>query len=481
MISLSKRNKLIAGVTIGSLALLALFMSPRNSGASGAASAQYYTAKRGELHVAVSEGGTLQAVNKIPVKNLLPGESKITYIIPEGNRVEKGELIVKLDSSKIEEQLKKLELDIVAARSELATAQNNLIIEQSTVDSDIRSAEKSITFAKMDLEKFIKLDKQQQLRNAEAEISQAIDSAKLAEQKYEWSQKLSDKGFETKSQVDRDELDVKSRLKSLETAKSKFKMLELYDLPKKEAQLKSEVSESEKKFTRVSKQGDSKVSRAQANLTSKENKLKLNLERLEKLNEQLKSATIYAPARGLIIYEKGRRYNRQGQVELGASIRENRTLIQIPSSDKMKVEVSIPEFHINKIKLGQKAQVTIDSIPNKSFAATMHKVAVLPEAGGWLSSSEKKYKAEVLIDTPLPNVKPSISAKAEITVAHLQDVISVPLQALKEEKGKMYCFVKSLGSLDKREVTIGLMSNSFVEITDGLKAGDEVLLTQPAD
>lgn len=480
MIPFNKKTKLILGAVLSGAALVAL-ISSLGGDSDTSKDAQYYAAKKANLHIAVTEGGTLQAVNEISVKSKLSGEAKIIFIVPEGSRVEKGDLIVKLDTAQIEEQKKQVELEIVSAKSELSAALNSLAIEKSTVDSELRAAQKSITFAKMDLEKFIQLDKQQQLRNAESDITQALDSHKVSEQKYDWSKKLADQGFETKSQVDRDLLDLNGRQKALETAESKQKMLELYDLPKQEAQLNSEVSESEKNHTRVIKQGESKISRAEASLAARENTLKLNLERLEKFNTQLQQATILAPVSGLVIYPRGDRYSRQARIEEGAAVQQNRTIISIPSSDKMKLIVNIPEFHISKIKLDQHARVTIDSIPNKSFTGKVHKVAVLPESGGWLSSSEKNYEVEILIEDTLPNVKPSISAKAEITISHLKDIISVPLQALKKEKGKTYCHILRNGSNEKVEVTIGLMNNSFVEIKSGLTEGDEVLLTQPSD
>lgn len=481
MIALTQKNKLILGSILAGAVVLGLLLLNLGNDSGSATAAEYYKVEKKNLHISVTESGTIQAVNKIAVQSKLTGEPKILFIAPEGSRVEKGDLIAQLDASQIEEKKKKLELEIVSTRSELSTAENNLAIEKSTVDSEARAAQKAITFAKMDLEKFLKLDKQQQLRNAETNISQAMDAHKIAEQKFDWSNKLADKGFETKSQVDRDLLDVNSKKKALETAQSKQKMLELYDLPKQEAQLKSEVSESEKKYTRVVKQGESKISRSEASLASKQNKLKLNLARLKKFNTLIEQASIKAPASGLLLYARGDRFSRQGRIEEGATVRENRTIIEIPKSDQMKVEVLVPEFHINKIKLDQKAVVTIDSLPNKNFAAKISKVAVLPESGGWLSSGEKNYKVDVLIDEPLPHVKPSVSAKAEITINHLSDVLSVPLQALKEDNGKLYCYVKRMGEDEKVEVTIGLMNNSFVEITNGLSEGDEVLLTQPAE
>lgn len=362
----------------------------------------------------------------------------------------------------------------------MIAAKNNLIIEQSTVDSEVRAAKKAITFAQMDLDKFKKLNKTQQLRNAASDIDSAEDAYKLSQQRYDWSVKLAEKGFETKSQVDRDRLDLSSKKKSLETAKNRKKMLELYDLPKEEAELESKLSEAKKKFIRVEKQGESKLSRTKADTASKENQLKLNQERLADLEDRMAKTKLYAPVDGLVLYARGgNRYSRSAPIEEGATVSKNRAIVKIPDTREMKVILKIPEFHINKIKKNQEAYVTIDSVKNQRFKSKVSKIALVPESGSWLSTGDKFYRVEVLITDPLPDVKPSISAKAEITINDLDGVVSVPIQALKTEKGKVYCYVKRLGDDEKVEVSLGMMNNSFVEIKSGLKEGDEVLLTHP--
>lgn len=452
-----------------------------STGGVGSAKAEYYEVKSGNLHVSVTEGGTLQAVNEEVVKNHLSGNSRIVFIVPEGSSVKKGDVLVELDAAEMKEQKKKLEIEIESSKASVVAAKNSHIIEQSTVDSEVRAAKKAITFAQMDLDKFKKLDKQQQIRNAATDIDNAEDAYKLSEERYEWSQKLAKKGFETKSQVDRDRLDLSSKTKSLETAKSRQKMLKLYDLPKQEAELESKLAEAKKKFIRVEKQGESKLSRSLAEKLSKDNKLKLNQERLVEVIDKLSKTKLFAPVDGLVLYPQSSRNSRNAPIEEGAMVGRNRALVNIPDTSVMKVRISVPEFHINKVKMGQSAFVTIDSIPNQRFKAKVSTVAPVPESQGWFSTGDKSYRVEVLITGDLPDVKPSISAKAEITIKDLSDVLTVPIQALQAEKGKTFCYVKRSGEDEKVEVEIGLLNNTFVEIKSGLKEGDQVRLSNPED
>ncbi len=72
-----------------------------------------------------------------------------------------------------------------------------------------------------------------------------------------------------------------------------------------------------------------------------------------------------------------------------------------------------------------------------------------------------------------------MSAEVEILVAKLEDVIYVPLQAVTYWDDKRVVYVDNFGNPEQREVEVGTFSDSFIEITAGLRAGDEVLLLPP--
>ena len=472
------RNTLIVlgGVAV---CIIGYAFMPSSSDRSSGVEAFYEVARK-DLLISIKEGGSLSAVHEVIVKNQLSGVAKIIYIVPEGTYVKKGDLLVELDSSDTMEKHKLLEIDVETSRSALVAAKNKLLIEKSTVESDVRAAEKDIEFARMDLEKFVKLDRAQQLRDAQSGISTAEDSYRLTEQRYQWSKKLAARGFETKSQVERDELEVKGKAKALETAKSHAKMLELYDLPKEHKELQSKFTESQKKFERVETQGYSEISQAEAALSSSKIKLQLTEQRLEELNKEMANAKIMAPKNGLVIYPKKSRYSRQDPIEKGASVVRNSELISLPDVSQMKVIIKVPEHHVSQVKKGQKAYVVLDSLPDQQFNAEVVKVGVVPESNrSWMSSGEKSYVVEVLIADKLPDVKPGISAKVEIVIANLEEVLFVPVHAIQTDKGRKICQAKRNGSIVEIEVSRGKMNNTFIEITDGLQEGDQILLSGP--
>ena len=85
----------------------------------------------------------------------------------------------------------------------------------------------------------------------------------------------------------------------------------------------------------------------------------------------------------------------------------------------------------------------------------------------------------MVITDELPNVKPSISAKAEIIITDLKDVFYIPLHSIQSEKDQHYCYIKDGDNHRKTAIKIGLMNNSFAEIIQGVSENDQILLNIP--
>lgn len=93
----------------------------------------------------------------------------------------------------------------------------------------------------------------------------------------------------------------------------------------------------------------------------------------------------------------------------------------------------------------------------------------------------KVYSTDVLIEDQLPDMKPGASARAEIIVTNLVSALTVPLQSVTTVKGKQVCFVQTGAELTAVPVSVGNFNDQFIEIREGLKEGDMVALTPPAN
>ncbi len=462
--------------------LLVIILSFFRSGGDSDNEMAYYKVDRGNFLVSIVEGGNLQAVNEVNVRNEVDGTSRIIYIIPEGTYVEKGELIVELDTEEAEKDLNEHLVRYEDDKADFIKSETDVIITQSTVESEIRQAELEVQFAKMDLEKFEQIEKEQEIRNAQIEIITAEESLKLAEERLDWSEKLTEEGFETKSNLDRDKLAVTNQTLGLEKAESVKRMLNEYDLTKMEAEYRSILEEAEKELERVKKQGESKILMAKTSQEIEKRKLSMSEVKLAQMHKQMAATKIFAPQAGLITYAVSSRYSNESVIEEGATIRQRQSIVKIPDTSSMKVGIKVHESHVNQIQVGQKAFIVLDSLPDERFAGVVSKIAILPDpANRYGNANLKVYSTEVLIEDKLPDIKPGASARAEIIITNLEDVIKVPIQCVTTVNGKQVCYVKTLGGDKAVEVEIGLLNNKFIEIKSGLERGDRIMLAPPID
>ncbi|MGB0422550.1 MAG: efflux RND transporter periplasmic adaptor subunit, partial [Limisphaerales bacterium] len=463
----------------GIAALLLWMLS--SAGAVKEGNASTFEVIRGDFLVSVTAGGTLEAVNQEVIRNEVDGTSRIIYIIPEGEVVKSGDLLVELDSAEAVEQVNQQKLSFEGAVQTFEAAKANLEIEQSQVQSLIDTAILNTNFAYIDYRKFIEGDRLQQLRNAEILIQQAEESLKLNQNQLYWSQRLFDQGFEAKTNLERDQMAVTNGLLSLEQAKTEFKMLELYDLPKLEETYVSTLIEASNELTRVILQGTNTLNKAIADLTTQSNTLRLNEERLQREEEQLEKSKIFAPKGGMVVYAKSRsRFSSESMIEEGAQVRNRQELITLPDTSQMKVDIKIHESQISKVKKGQTSFIVLDQQPDQRYKGIVSKVAPLPDSASFFSDPNlKEYATEILVTDTLPDLKPGVSARAEIVITNIPNTLKIPIQSVTTVDGKQVVFKQTMSGPEPVPVEVGLFNTKFIEVLDGVDAGDAILLAPP--
>jgi hypothetical protein len=186
----------------------------------------------------------------------------------------------------------------------------------------------------------------------------------------------------------------------------------------------------------------------------------------------------------LVVYAMGNnRFSNESLIEEGATIRNRQEIIKLPDVSEMKLAIKIHESHINMIRSGLGAYVVLDSMPDQRFRGTVRKVSLLPDSSSrWGNPNLKVYATEILLVDKLPaDVKPGVSARAEVVITNMQNVLTVPLQAVTTRQGKQVAYVQSGGELKPMPVDVGMYNTRLIQIVSGLNEGDRVSLAPPID
>jgi HlyD family secretion protein len=146
----------------------------------------------------------------------------------------------------------------------------------------------------------------------------------------------------------------------------------------------------------------------------------------------------------------------------------------------MSVKVKIHESYVKKVKKGQKVRITVDAFPDELLDGEVTNVGLLPDSQNrWMNPDLKVYLTTITINGTFDWIKPGMSAKAEILVDHLDNIVYVPIQAVVPNAGKQLCYLLRGMKSEPREVEAGQFNDEFIQIKKGLKEGERVLLHPP--
>jgi HlyD family secretion protein len=444
-----------------------------------------FTAKRGPLTISVLESGTIKAREQIIIKNEVEGRTSIITLIPEGTRVKKGDLLVELDASNLEDNRIDQEIRVQNTEASYVNATENLAVVQNQAESDIDKAKLTLDFAKQDLQQYIDGRYPNEKKSAEAQITLAQEELTRAEETLNWSSTLYSEKYISKTQMQADELAFKRAELSLELRKSDLQLLEEFTYHRNIAQLESDVRQAEMALERTTRKAKANVVQARAELNAKEQEYNRQKDKLAKLEDQIKKAKVYAPTDGMVIYatsaERGgfRRESRQ-PLDEGVEVFERQELIYLPTATSAMAEVDIHEASLEKVRNGLPAVVTVDALPGKKFFGTVARIAPLPDPQSmWMNPDLKVYNSDIYLEGNEPSLRTGMSCKAEIIVEQYEDVVYIPVQGVLRVTGQPTVYVVNGKSVQPRSVEIGLDNNRMVKIISGLKEGEIVLLTPP--
>jgi len=482
-----------------------------------------YTVVPRDLLISVRESGNLESTNAYEVKSKVEGRGTIISIIPDGTvltkeDVEKGRVLVELDSSALREKAAQQEIKLESARADLSQAKESYEIQVKQNESNVSAGELKVKFARMDFERYLGKELADKILKGERNISalslgelSAEEAAKRIEElglggaalkqwkelhaaiqfageeveraldKYKWSARLAEKGYVTSSEAKADELAWKRRQSEHEQAQLALDIFLRYELPKEAEKLYSDVFEAERELERIHAKARAELAQAESRLKAKEAAFQLQRDTLKKLKEQIEFCTIRAPRPGMVVYASTTNWRGQTQnvIEEGAEIRERQVIMRIPDPGGMSVKVRVSESNINKVRVGQKARVIAEPFPERTFWGKVAKVAVTPDATRWFAGDIRTYTTEIRLDKPAPELKPGMTAQVEILVSELKNVLAVPVQAVSPLEGLRVCYVLASRRAEARPVETGQANDTFIEIKSGLRPGERVLLYKP--
>ena len=195
---------------------------------------------------------------------------------------------------------------------------------------------------------------------------------------------------------------------------------------------------------------------------------------LQEATETLEKHTLTAPEPGLVVYMEIWRSGGRGKVQVGDTPWAGQEIIQLPDLARMLVRTRVNEVDINRIEVGQTAEVTVDALPDQTFRGRITHVATLAKRER--RSEVKYFDVDIEIDERETDLRPGMSASCRIVVESFDDVVTVPVDAVFEDGEAIVVYARDGAS---RSVELGSRGRDRVVVRAGLEAGEAVRLDDP--
>lgn len=159
----------------------------------------------------------------------------------------------------------------------------------------------------------------------------------------------------------------------------------------------------------------------------------------------------------------------RADIKEGASVSQGMELFTIQNTDKASVDVNLSKYDYDTVKEGQKAEITTGDNTYEGTVTRMSHIAVQNEKGTPVIS------ATVSIDNPDEDIFLGVDAKVKIHTASAKNVVLLPVEVVNIGKEGSFCYVIEDGLVTRRNITTGISSQDYVEVTEGIKAGEQVI------
>ena len=399
-----------------------------------------HTISRNNMTVSVTEQGTLESSNNTEVKCKVRGFSLVTYVVPAGTVVEKGQELVRLDTKVIEEQHSLTKTNTFIAQATLAQTQANVETAKIAIDAYEKGRFRS------------------QVQGLEKELAANKRNLRTARKMHERSENLFRQGYVTQLEVEGNAFTVTQAELELKVKETEIKVLKQFTRKMQMETLNGNKTASESKLA-ADKAG-----------------LAMEVKRRDRAAEELVDCVISAEQSGLVIYPSAASWKSTPDITEGATVRKDQVLLLMPDLTQMQVNLGIHESVIDRVRPGLRAIVTL---PDRTLEAKVSQVASVTRPAGWWTGNVVKY--DTVIELPSDEgLKPGMSAEVEVIMAVHEDILTIPVAAVVETEEGDFCWVQSEDGPKRRVLELGDSNDVFIEVIAGLNEGENVVLNPTA-
>lgn len=460
-----KKRYIVAG--IAGVLILAFFIYSKATAGTAVMPVSCASAYIGDVEENISASGKVgSAKTKV---YFAPVSAKIAEMnVSVGDEVKAGDVLVSFDTAELEREKTKAQLQA----SQAANSYKSAVQESNENQNEYSDASLGL-----DELKVMEENQKQYVQGLKYELED--DKTEKRKDLYAWDKKLQEEisyqnrrladarpGSEEADNIQEiidnvtgQRTDVQNELSMLESDENLKQLQRLIDFEEKKlSDMSEEISRRESKqssseagiMNGYAKQ-EKEISVESANLTAQE------------------AADELSAAQSGIVAEFDGIVTEVSAVE-GATVANGAQLFTIESNQDVRVTVELSKYDLEKVREGQKAELTI---AGTVYQGTVEKINRMAQNN---QQNTPVINADIAVEDPDSNIFLGVEGKANIHTARAEGAVLVPYEAINTDKDGDFCYVVKDGIVRKQRIVTGISSDTDVEVKEGIAEGDTVVI-----
>jgi HlyD family secretion protein len=202
---------------------------------------------------------------------------------------------------------------------------------------------------------------------------------------------------------------------------------------------------------------------------------------LDRSQANIERMSMKSPIDGITVLQTLFRQGQMAQVRVGDQVNAGQPFLSIVNPSSMVINASVNQVDAEKIRLGLKARIRLDAYPDIELPGTVVGIGAMSKT----SNVRAAYLSEIPVRVKIDQAKidsriiPDLTASAEIIISSDKDALIAPRAAIFQENGKPFVFLQSATGWVRKQIELGLESNTAVAVRSGLRKGDVIALQRP--
>lgn len=462
----SKKTRVIIIVVVVILLFLLL------KGCSGGEMTTMVTtayAEKGELQESVSTSGTVQA-EEVKVF-FAPTSGKLATInVAAGDVVQKGDVLIAYDSTKLESDFKQASLQ--QAKSD--AGYNSAVADSADNQAKLKEANTNISVLEQQI-----ADNKAYLKDLKSKLgqSQRDTSNALVKEAYDLQKELEElqKELEELSPSDTDAIAKKEkRIRKLQGELSRNTYLQqIADSSDYVVEMEEEIANVQEliaEYEEYKAEMESQKNGSETGVMDSYDKISYEADKELADIAYSEAQNAYYASKSGICAEFSGVVTEVSAVE-GSTVSEGTQLLTLESTEEVKVSFSASKQDVAKLEVGQGVEITISG---NSYNGTVSKINRMATMN---ASNTPMVGVEVHIDNPDDKIILGLDAKLKINTRSVQDALMIPVEAINADRDGDFLYVVENGIAVRKPVVCGISNDTHTEILEGVTEQDQIILT----